>query len=149
MDWNEIVVMTRAAPAKVLGLEDKGHLGPGADADVSIYDLKPDAIDAAKDYQLVKKALSQSKYTIKSGRVVSKSGRITAVPEGRTYWVDASASIPKADQERMMADLKEKFDRYYSVQMSNYMVQDAYIPHPMVIRPQPFGLLTEAKKEVA
>jgi hypothetical protein len=33
--------------------------------------------------------------------------------------------------------------------MSNYMVQDAYIPHPMVIRPQPFGLLAEAKKEVA
>lgn len=149
LDWGEIAVMTRAAPAKVLGLEDKGHLGPGADADVSIYDLKPGAIDAARDYQLVKKALSQSKYTIKSGQVVSKSGRIMAVPEGRTYWVDASASVPQADRERMMVDLKEKFDRYYSVQMSNYAVQDAYIPHPVVIRPQPFGLLAEAKKEVA
>jgi formylmethanofuran dehydrogenase subunit A len=71
------------------------------------------------------------------------------VPEGRTYWVDASASVPEADQERMMVDLKEKFDRYYSVQMSNYMVQDAYIPHPMVIRPLPFDQLAETGKEVA
>jgi formylmethanofuran dehydrogenase subunit A len=149
LDWNEIVVMTRAAPAKVLGLRDKGHLGPGADADISIYDLLPGKVDPGKDYQLVKKALSRSLITIKSGQVVAKSGRILAVPEGRTYWVDASMSVPQADQERMMADLKDKFDRYYSVQMSNYMVQDAYIPHPMVIRPQPFDQLAEAKKEVA
>ena len=80
---------------------------------------------------------------------MSESGRITAVPEGRTYWVDASASVPEADQERMMVDLKEKFDRYYSVQMSNYMVQDAYIPHPMVIKPWPFEQSAETGKEVA
>jgi formylmethanofuran dehydrogenase subunit A len=97
---------------------------------------------------LVKKALSQSKYTIKSGMVVAKSGQILATPPGRTYWVDASLSVPKTDKERMMVDLKEKFDRYYSVQMSNYSVQDAYIPHPMVIRPQPFDIKA-VTKEVA
>jgi formylmethanofuran dehydrogenase subunit A len=148
LGWSEIAVMTRAAPAKVLGLEDKGHLGLGADADFSIYDLKPEQTDPAKDHQLVKKALSQSKYTIKSGMVVSKSGRVLTTPSGRTYWVDASLSVPKADKERMMVDLKEKFDRYYSVQMSNYMVQDAYLPHPMVIRPRLFDTKA-ATKEVA
>ena len=33
----EIAIITRAGPARMLGLRDKGHLGPGADADVTIY----------------------------------------------------------------------------------------------------------------
>ena len=33
----EIAIITRAAPARILGLAHKGHLGPGADADVTIY----------------------------------------------------------------------------------------------------------------
>ena len=38
---SEIAIITRAGPARILGLEHKGHLGPGADADVTIY--TPDA----------------------------------------------------------------------------------------------------------
>src|SRR5204863_3210885 len=34
----EITTMTRAAPAKSLGLTDRGHLGTGALADVAVYD---------------------------------------------------------------------------------------------------------------
>ena len=33
----EIAIMTRAAPAKLLGLKDRGHLGAGAIADVAVY----------------------------------------------------------------------------------------------------------------
>ena len=35
--FNEIATMTRVAPAKILGLPDRGHLGPGALADVAVY----------------------------------------------------------------------------------------------------------------
>ena len=34
---NEIAIITRAGPARLLGLEHKGHLGVGADADVTVY----------------------------------------------------------------------------------------------------------------
>src|SRR5205823_11040573 len=34
---NEIAIITRAAPARILGLSNKGHLGAGADGDVTIY----------------------------------------------------------------------------------------------------------------
>src|SRR5438093_3874498 len=34
---NEIAIITRAGPAKILGLKQKGHLGIGADADITIY----------------------------------------------------------------------------------------------------------------
>ena len=35
--WTEIATMTRAAPARLLGLKDRGHLGPGAIADIAVY----------------------------------------------------------------------------------------------------------------
>jgi formylmethanofuran dehydrogenase subunit A len=35
--WKEIAMMTRAAPARLLGLSDRGHLAPGAMADVAVY----------------------------------------------------------------------------------------------------------------
>jgi formylmethanofuran dehydrogenase subunit A len=33
-----------------------------------------------------------------------------------------------------MIDLEEKFAKYYSIQIANYAVQDAYLPHAKVIR---------------
>jgi formylmethanofuran dehydrogenase subunit A len=36
--------------------------------------------------------------------------------------------------DRLMVDLQAKFEKYYSIRLSNYMVQDAYVPHPMVIK---------------
>ena len=41
--FGEIATVTRAATAKALGLKDKGHLGIGADGDVSVYHLDPTA----------------------------------------------------------------------------------------------------------
>ena len=132
LDWTDIAIMTRAAPARILGLEDKGHLGPGADGDVSIYNIRPEEVDTSQDHVLVKKALATALYTIKGGVVVSKEGQILATPPGRTFWVDAA--VPQADTDRLMIDLEEKFAKYYSVQISNYAVQDAYLPHAKVIR---------------
>ena len=34
---NELCIVTRAAPARIAGLPQKGHLGIGADADVAVY----------------------------------------------------------------------------------------------------------------
>jgi formylmethanofuran dehydrogenase subunit A len=132
LDWTDVAIMTRAAPARILGLPDKGHLGQGADGDVSIYNLRPEDLDTSQDHVLVKKALSNAKYTVKGGVVVSKEGRILATPPGRTFWVDAA--VPQLEADRLMIDLEEKFAKYYSVQISNYAVQDAYLPHAKVIQ---------------
>ena len=34
---NELAIITRAAPARLAGLPHKGHLGVGADADLTVY----------------------------------------------------------------------------------------------------------------
>lgn len=133
LDFNDITVMTRAGSAKVLGLLDtKGHLGAGADADVSIYDIKPDQIDPSVEHAKIKSAFSSAAYTIKGGEVVVKDGQITATPMGRTYWVDAS--VPQEHTDVMMKDIKNKFKNYYSIGLANYMVQDAYVTHPKVVK---------------
>lgn len=133
LDFNDIAIMTRAGSAKVLGLLDtKGHLGIGADADIAIYDLKPDQIDPSVEHAKVKSAFQSAAYTIKGGEVVVKDGRITATPMGRTYWVDAS--VPPEHTEIMMKDIRNKFKNYYSIGLASYMVQDAYLTHPKVVK---------------
>lgn len=133
LDWYDIAIKTRATHAKVLGIVEhgKGHLGVGADADIAIYDIKPDETDATIEYNKVEAAFRYAAYTIKGGEIVVKDGEITATPKGKTFWVKSTA--PADGHERMMEDLKMKFKKYYSVSMANYMVQDEYVEHPYVV----------------
>ncbi len=130
LDWNDIAIMTRGAPARILGIHmhGKGHLGVGADADVTIYDITPEENDAAR----IQKALLNVKYCIKGGEIVTKDGEIVSTPEGKTYFV--SVKCDEKLEEEMLKDLKEKFEKYYSVSLANYPVQDAYVPNPYEIK---------------
>ena len=69
----EIAIITRAGPARGLGLTDRGHLGVGAIADVAVY-------RARKDYE---RMFSEPEYVYKDGQLVARRGRILAVPAGR------------------------------------------------------------------
>ncbi len=132
-DWYDIAIKTRAAHAKILGLHEygKGHLGVGADGDVTIYNINTESVDPSVEHAAVKKAFQLPAYTIKGGEIVAKEGEITATPTGRTFWVDAR--VPEEYTTRMMKDLEWKFRKYYSVKMANYMVQDEYVQHPVVL----------------
>jgi formylmethanofuran dehydrogenase subunit A len=130
-DFYEIAILTRASPAKILGLHEhgKGHLGIGADGDVAIYDISPEERDAAK----IQRAFMNTKYTVKGGQIVVKNGEVVAAPEGRTFLVEPEFE-DDAIYKEMLTDLETKFREYYSVTMRNYPVQDAYTPHPYVIK---------------
>src|SRR5256886_379929 len=62
----EIAVVTRAGPARLLGLKHKGHLGAGADADVTIYADDPDRAQM----------FATPRYVIKGGAVVVEEGQL-------------------------------------------------------------------------
>jgi formylmethanofuran dehydrogenase subunit A len=83
----EIAVMTRAGPARLLGLRDRGHLGVGAAADIAIYRENVDR----------EAMFSTPEYVFKDGTLVSRAGRIVAVPTGGTHYVepDFDRSIEK------------------------------------------------------
>jgi formylmethanofuran dehydrogenase subunit A len=104
----EIAIITRAGPARLLGLRDKGHLGVGADADVTVY--VPDA-DAAKMF-------ATPRYVVKAGALVVEEGQLRRAPVGRRLHVAPSFD---AAIER---DVQQHFDSYSSVRFANYPVRD-------------------------
>jgi formylmethanofuran dehydrogenase subunit A len=71
---SEIAIVTRAGPARLLGLASKGHLGVGADADLALY--APGADREAM--------FSAPRFVFKAGLLVAGSGRIRQETEGRT-----------------------------------------------------------------
>ncbi len=122
----EVIHMTRDLPAKILGLENKGHLGVGADADIAIYDINPLEIDPSNDYELINKAFRRAMYTIKGGEIIVKDGELVKEVWGKTYWVDVRG---KVELEAIKADLEDYF-KYYSVELQNYGVEERWIRMP-------------------
>jgi formylmethanofuran dehydrogenase subunit A len=70
----ELCIITRAAPARIAGLRNKGHLGAGADADITLY--RPDA-DLARMFAMPAKVF-------KAGVLVAEDGEVKSLPHGQT-----------------------------------------------------------------
>ncbi|MBX7168627.1 MAG: formylmethanofuran dehydrogenase subunit A [Pirellulales bacterium] len=73
----DLCIVSRAAPARMLGLKSKGHLGVGADADVTIYN------DTADREQMFRRPY----LVIKGGEVIVRDGELCAQPAGSTWHV--------------------------------------------------------------
>jgi formylmethanofuran dehydrogenase subunit A len=104
---NEIAIITRAGPARLLGLRQKGHLGVGADADVTIYSRNPD----------LAAMFSTPRYVIKDGAVIVEEGQLRRAPIGRRLRV-----APGFD-DAVLPDVRRHFERYSTVSFENYPVQ--------------------------
>ncbi len=104
----EIAIMTRAGAAKLVGLADRGHLGVGGAADITVY---TDHVDREKMF-------SKPDYVFKDGTMVVKDGELINVTWGTTHVVkpDYDISIEKA--------LKPYFDRYHTQKMGNFKMSN-------------------------
>ena len=133
LDWYEIAVITRAAQAKALGITNigKGHLTPGAEADIAIYPLKPRELDPSAEYKQVMAGFGKTRYTIKRGRVVARDGEVVVEGANSTIWT--KANIPPELDLSADPEFLKKFEQYYTVRMSNYPVQDVYLPRGVCI----------------
>ncbi|HEX6535764.1 MAG TPA: formylmethanofuran dehydrogenase subunit A [Gemmatimonadaceae bacterium] len=103
---NEIAIITRAGPARQLGLTRKGHLGPGADADVTIY--TPNADRAVM--------FSTPRHVLKGGVPVVEEGQLRRAPSGRRL------HVRPAFDEGVTRDLRRWFDQYGTISFDNYPV---------------------------
>jgi formylmethanofuran dehydrogenase subunit A len=104
---NEIAIITRAGPARLLGLGHKGHLGIGADADLAIYSHSND----------IAQMFSTPRYVLKAGIMVVEDGELRRAPTGRRLRLR-----PDYD-EAMLPDLRRYFDAHSTVAFENYPVQ--------------------------
>jgi formylmethanofuran dehydrogenase subunit A len=105
----EIAVITRAAPARMLCLSHKGHLGPGADGDLTIY-----APDDDKE-----RMFALPRYLIKAGAVVLDDGALRAVPDGQTH------SVAPGFDPAIVPELEAWFARDSSIQFANFPLTDS------------------------
>ena len=123
LSFYEIAVMTRAGQAKALGLQNKGHLAVGADADIAIYDVNLKTTDPSREYRTVRKAFKKAAYTIKDGKTVAKNGEIVKHADGATMWLDVHVSEPA----KITDDMKKRFREYWTVEYENYSVGEDYL----------------------
>jgi formylmethanofuran dehydrogenase subunit A len=103
---NEIAIISRAAPARLLGLTHKGHLGVGADADITVYQRDAD----------IAHMFATPRYVVKAGTLVVEEGQLRRAPGGQRIYVrpDYDAAIER--------DLRSYFDRYAAISFDNYAV---------------------------
>jgi formylmethanofuran dehydrogenase subunit A len=114
---SEIAIVTRAGPARLLGLTAKGHLGPGADADVTIYEEQDDK----------EQMFAAPRYVLKDGELIIEDHEFRAEHEGRILHV-APEYDPKIEQV-----IEPFFEDFYTIRFANYAVDDRYVPRHQVI----------------
>ena len=129
-EWTlqEVAIATRAAPAKILGIQEaKGHLGPGADADIAVYQLEPMKSRIADSPDKLVRAFSRAYLTLQRGVVVSKKGRIRATPHGKVWSV--SPSLSEQLWQRINGELEEMMGKWFAHSFHNYPVPERYRSH--------------------
>jgi formylmethanofuran dehydrogenase subunit A len=105
---HEIAIMTRAGPARILGLEDRGHLGHGAAADVVLYEPQADA----------QAMFAAPRYVFKDGELVAERGAIKAAPPGGIHVVK-----PEFDRG-IERELEDYFARYQTLSLASFRLGD-------------------------
>jgi formylmethanofuran dehydrogenase subunit A len=113
----EIATMTRSAPAKLLGLTDRGRLDPGAVADVAVYE---DTRDRARMFRA-------AAYVFKDGELVVRDGDITHCRFGRALTVKPERD--RAIERRMRAYYEERY---------GLALEFLQVPEQALGRPAPF-----------
>ena len=113
----EIAIITRASPARILGLQNKGHLGVGADADVTIYSRDDD----------IQRMFELPRYVVNRGEVVVDDGEVRSNSEGKLLHV-----APEFDLD-MIPDIQSWFEDHYTIQFRNYPVGQDYLTNPELV----------------
>jgi formylmethanofuran dehydrogenase subunit A len=108
---DEIAILTRAGPARSLGLKDRGHLGVGAAADITVYEDNANRESMFATPELV----------FKNGELIVRKGKIVKVVQGATH-------VARPDFDRSIEKpLNDYFTRYHTIRMENFKLGDEEI----------------------
>jgi formylmethanofuran dehydrogenase subunit A len=115
---SEIAIITSAGPARALGLPQKGHLGVGADADITIYPAKSDEHGVLFSYP---------RYVLKRGEVVVEEGDVKTVTEGHEFIVRPSFDAAIEEYIRPL------FQKTYTMSFENYPTEMERLREPEIV----------------
>ncbi|WP_437192653.1 formylmethanofuran dehydrogenase subunit A [Planctomicrobium sp. SH527] len=108
---SEIAIITRAAPARILGLKKKGHLGVGADGDVTLYQPQPD----------IQAMFELPRYLVSAGEVILDDGELVRQHSGRILHCSPEFDAGAVPQ------IASWFNDHYSLRFDNYGVDPEFI----------------------
>lgn len=112
---SEIAIITRAAPARLYGFADRGHLGEGAVADIAVYEPQAD----------ISRMFTRAALVFKDGAVIVRDGEPQGLRFGRTLH-----ATPEFDSQ-IETRLASFCDEVYGVSPSAFDVPDTlgHAPH--------------------
>jgi formylmethanofuran dehydrogenase subunit A len=108
----EIAIMTRAGAAKLLGMKDRGHLGIGAGADITVYTEQED----------MEAMFAKPDYVFKDGELVVKHGEVIKIVWGNVHTVK-----PEFDRASVEKNLSQYYDKYLTMKLDNFIIRDEEI----------------------
>lgn len=109
---SEIAIITRAAPAKILGLSSKGHLGVGADADVTVY----------CEQSNITEMFQRPKAVFKAGTLIVRDGDLLQKQMGQLLRPEI------AYDDSTLKNLQKWFNENYSIRFGNYRIDEEESP---------------------
>jgi len=107
----EIAIITRAGPARRLGLKNKGHLGIGADADITVYSRAENK----------EEMFAHPSRVLKDGNIVVIDGQLVKEQKGRTLYVS-----PGYDKN-IEKYIREHFKESYTISFDNYYIEAQHL----------------------
>ncbi len=106
---DEVAIMTRAAPARVLGLADRGHLGAGAAADLTVYENHRDR----------ERMFATPTYVFKDGAEVARGGSVVATSNGKIH-------VVRPQYDRAIArSIEAFFDDHMTIGFHHFPLSEA------------------------
>jgi hypothetical protein len=91
LSLDELAVKLSAGPAELLGLTAKGHLGEGADADVTVVDGETGRASMA---------IADGELIMLDGVVIGEGGHLLTTPEGRSALEETEFPVTAVDLSR-------------------------------------------------
>lgn len=119
---SEICIITRAAPARMLGLAQKGHFGPGADADITLY-MPSD--DREQMFSLPRHVLKAGRFVIRDGELCGGDERPVAESTEEPVYGETLSASPEYDRASEH-HIEQWFNEHYSVRFANYGMVDEW-----------------------
>lgn len=107
----EVAIMTRAAPARLLGLADRGSLRPGSNADVAVYTQQSNSGNM----------FAKCSMLFKDGQLVAREGRMTERVFGATRFANTQFD------EAIVPRLRRYFETYSTISLENFALADSDI----------------------
>jgi formylmethanofuran dehydrogenase subunit A len=109
----EITIMTRSAPARLLGLADRGNLGAGSAADIAIYRLQGPSGSGSLSAD-AEATFTRAEWLLKDGQIVVDKGELVALPVGGTHY-----ATPTFDDSAALQTVADHTDRPFGLQLRN------------------------------